>query len=183
MTTLDGKCHFCMIVILTSGPIFLCSTISNCPPSLLTFQNGLAKTWEFVFSPNTLPWCQVNCLSIFCRFYFRDAEKPPSSFQPLAQTGLSLLGKYLKSKQPRVHKVAGWCGYICQRGEGGCGRSSCRNESGHCWRQHLSVLETQGRQMSSHMQPQPHAAAVTQDRMLFLFLADDDHHWVALYGD
>lgn len=112
--TLDGKCHFCIIVILTSGPIFLCSTILNCPPSQIVLQ----RLWEFVFSPNTLPWCQVNCLSIFCRFYFRDAEKPPSSFQPLAQTGLSLLGKYLKSKQPRVHKAAWWCGYICQRGEG-----------------------------------------------------------------
>lgn len=87
--TLDGKCHFCIIVILTSGPIFLCSTILNCPPSQIVLQ----RLWEFVFSPNTLPWCQVNCLSIFCRFYFRDAEKPPSSFQPLAQTGLSLLGK------------------------------------------------------------------------------------------
>lgn len=87
------------------------------------------------------------CLFVGQSVLFSSYYTQPCS---LTQTGQSLLGKYLKSKQLWLHK-ASWVVWLHLSFGGGVyesacvcvdERSSCWNESGRCWRQHLSALET-----------------------------------------
>lgn len=143
---------------LPSGPLDQLGNFSL----LYCFYPGETRTRQTSPQPTRLEplvCAYSNTEKLFvCVCVCQAASFPRSSSTPYSHTRIEQAppGQIFKVKTGWAHKKLRGGGHVATsvRVEGGRderramgekrGWSSCRNESGHCWRQHLSILQTRG---------------------------------------